>query len=294
MLNMNKILVPVDFSERSTVAAEHAVVMANHFGSELIFAHVIPFSPYHYAAFESGLYVGTSWPSQPEMEAALEKKMSAFVAGVSSGRKVTEVVAKGDPAKKIEEIAAENKADLIILPTHGYGPFRRFILGSVTSKVLHDVTCPVFTGSHVSEVPVFGSKPYKRVACAIDLGGHSEAVLRWAAEFARSWDTDLVAIHAAPLLDAAPAQGQFYSAELRQGLIRSRRERIEELLHSTGCEAEVRVEVDEVSHYVPSVVRDVHADVLVIGRTPPSGLLGRLRTHAYALIRESPCPVISI
>ena len=60
LLEIKKILVPVDFSGRSSAAAEHAVVMANHFHSDLIFAHVIPLSPYHYGAFESGLYVGAA------------------------------------------------------------------------------------------------------------------------------------------------------------------------------------------------------------------------------------------
>ena len=66
MLSMNKILAPVDFSKRSTAAAEHAVVMADHFGSELIFAHVIPFSPYHYEAFESGLPARARNGGRPE------------------------------------------------------------------------------------------------------------------------------------------------------------------------------------------------------------------------------------
>ncbi len=39
------------------------------------------------------------------------------------------------------------------MPTHGYGPFRRFILGSVTAKVLHDADCPVWTGVHLEEAP---------------------------------------------------------------------------------------------------------------------------------------------
>ena len=214
LLEIKKILVPVDFSGRSAAAAEHAVVMANRFGSDLIFAHVIPLSPYHYGAFESGLYVGAAWPSESEMEATLQRRMSEFVKQVSSGRPVEELVLTGDPAKKIEELAQSSNADLIVLPTHGYGPFRRFILGSVTSKVLHDVACPVFTGAHVPEIPICASQPYKRVACAVDLGEHSETVLCWAGEFAKIWGAELVVIHAAPLLEVIPVDGQYFPALL--------------------------------------------------------------------------------
>jgi nucleotide-binding universal stress UspA family protein len=47
---------------------------------------------------------------------------------------------------------AEN-ASLIILPTHGYGPFRRFLLGSATAKVLRDADCPVLIGAHMEHAP---------------------------------------------------------------------------------------------------------------------------------------------
>jgi hypothetical protein len=49
-----------------------------------------------------------------------------------------------------------------------------------------------------------------------------------------------------------------------------------------------------VSTVVRSVVEDSRADLLIIGRASGKGIVGRLRTHSYALIRESPCPVISI
>lgn len=294
MLSINRILVPIDFSDRSTAAAEHAVLIANHFHSELIFVHVIPLSPYHYAAFESGYYTGAAWPSEAEMETTLRRQLSELVENVSSERPVEEVVVKGDPAKKIEELARLKEADLVMLPTHGYGPFRRFVLGSVTTKVLHDVKCAVFTGAHVPEVDIFSEKPYKRIACAVDLREHSETVLRWAWGFAQAWEADLVAIHAAPALDTMPADGRYFTVKLREMLNNAMQEEIEALLGRVGCEAKVYVDSEETTYFVPEAVRDSGANLLVIGRGAQNGVLGRLRTHAYALIRESPCPVISV
>jgi len=40
-----------------------------------------------------------------------------------------------------------------MMPTHGLGGFRRFLLGSVTAKVLHDADCPVWTGVHLERAP---------------------------------------------------------------------------------------------------------------------------------------------
>ena len=57
----------------------------------------------------------------------------------------------GDPAKKIICFARETEIDLIMMPTRGGGTFRRFLLGSVTAKVLDDATCPVWTDAHLDQ-----------------------------------------------------------------------------------------------------------------------------------------------
>ena len=68
--------------------------------------------------------------------------------------------------------------DLIVMPTHGYGPFRRFILGSVTAKVLHDADCPVMTGVHLEEAPPIDTIAFRHVLVAVDLGPQSAPALR--------------------------------------------------------------------------------------------------------------------
>ena len=48
----------------------------------------------------------------------------------------------GEPAREIVDFAAANQVDLVMMPTHGYGPFRQLLLGSVAAKVLHDAHVP--------------------------------------------------------------------------------------------------------------------------------------------------------
>jgi len=50
----------------------------------------------------------------------------------------------------------------------------------------------------------------------------------------------------------------------------------------------------DVPHTVCAQAEELGADVLVIGRSSESGLLGRLRTNAYAIIRGAHCPVVSV
>ncbi len=229
MINSKTILAPVDFSEHSLSAAKQAVVMADPFDADLVLMHVIP--PYWQGTDEPD-----PWPTEVEMERKLSQFTCALVGTAAQRKRIERVVLQGDPAKRIAEFARVRAADLVMMPTHGYGPFRRFLLGSVTAKLLHDLACPVFTGTHLPDVPVSDFKPYARVACAIDLRDHSEDVLRWAQEFAQSWDAELVVIHAAPSLEREPAEGQYFTAELRQMLIRAKTEDVNALLGKVGCQ----------------------------------------------------------
>ena len=77
-------------------------------------------------------------------------------------------------------------------------------------------------------------------------------------------------------------------------MVQGATERLEKLIDKVGCKAELHVESAHVVPYIREAADDAYADILVIGRKPGEGVLGRLRTHAYALIREAPCPVISV
>ena len=56
-----------------------------------------------------------------------------------------------------------------MMPTHGRGPFRRFVLGSVTAKVLHDAPCPVWTSAHLDENSTPMPSNLSNILCAVDL-----------------------------------------------------------------------------------------------------------------------------
>jgi nucleotide-binding universal stress UspA family protein len=68
--------------------------------------------------------------------------------------------------------------------------------------------------------------------------------------------------------------------------------KLADLIQKVGCKAETRVENALVTHAARAIVDETKADLLVIGRAAKG--LGRLRSNAYALIRESPCPVLSV
>ena len=80
-----------------------------------------------------------------------KQQVQSFLSSEFETVSTVRLTLEGDPGRIIADYAAKEKVDLIMMPTHGYGPFRRFLLGSVTAKTLHDAQCPVWTSAHLSE-----------------------------------------------------------------------------------------------------------------------------------------------
>lgn len=290
MPSLAKILVPVDFSARSAGAAHYAEALASRFGSELVLLHVLPPPHYEFSALEVGgsvlneLFATRSAQVRQELDNFLREELGRL--------RVRRVILEGDPARKIVEFAHNERVNLIVMPTHGYGPFRRFILGSVTAKVLHDADCPVWTGVHLEEAPPASAICIRHVLAALDLGPQSQKVLEWASWLARSFDARFSVIHATPSIEAKA--GEYFDPEWRQHLVSEARKEMARLQQQAGSSAEVIIEAGDAPRVVAEVADRVKADVLVIGRGSATGIFGRLRTNAYAIIRQSPCPVASV
>lgn len=293
MLKLRKILVPVDLSSRSGPAVKHGVNIAKHFNADLIVLHAIPSLPYD-AALAGGYPGGLAWSPSPNSAQRLDEILADFLEKTVPGHSVERIVARAEPAELIARIVAERGIDLIVMPTSGRGAFRRFILGSVTTKVLNDVDCPVLTGAHVDGISAFALKPYKKVGCAVDLGEHSAHVLDTGKDFAAAYRAGITAIHAISALSESPV----FSAKGSDPPVTSLKERAESeterLLEEANVSAESVVEYGSPEEIIPKIVESADVDLLVVGRHGSEGNLNGLLTHAYGLIRKSPCPVLSV
>lgn len=284
-----KILLPVDFSARSRGAARYAKVLAQRFHSEVILLHALTPPQVEAGSLEMGgamlpeIYAGQAARVQAELAEFLQAELSGVAARC--------LTAEGDAARCTVELARNEGVRLIVMPTHGYGPFRRFILGSCTAKVLHDADCPVFTGAHMEEVPAGQSLEVRNVVCGLDLGPHSAATLAWAWWFAQCFRAHLTVIHATTaLLDTTGDAASLWQMQAREAA----EEELLRLQLECSAKAEILIEAGDPSHVVCSAAARQNADVLVIGRGSAAGVFGRLRTNSYTIIRESPCPVVSV
>jgi len=289
---VSRILVPVEFSPRCRGAAQYAEALAGHFRCEMVLLHVVMPVAHVYGTPEALAYSSVE-DLTIDRVAQTRLQLENFPGDLPADLTVKRVVLEGDPARQIAGYATGGKFGLIVMPTHGYGPFRRFLLGSVTAKVLHDSNCPVWTGPHLEQAPAHQSIRFQRVLCALDLGLDSRAVLGWAGSFAREFGAELTIVHALPI-STARLDGVYFDPEWRMQVAQSARDRIASFQEELQVPGEIRVETGDAPASVADVAAQSNADVLVIGRGRSGGVLGRLRTNAYAILRESPCPVVAV
>lgn len=286
---LGEILVPVDFSDRATGAVRHAEALQRRFDSHIVLLHVLPPPHYEFGAMEVG---GTVLEDLFRTRAEQARQdLDTFLAGEVPCENCERILLEGDPATVIVETAHERGSNLIVLPTHGYGPFRRFILGSVTAKVLHDADCPVWTGVHL-EAPSVEAIHLDHVAVGLDLGSSSERTLMWASRFANRIGAKLSLIHATPNLEGKA--GEYFDPDWRKHIETSVHEAITNLTASLSIDAPLHVDSGDAATVVCDIGADIKADLLVIGRGSAAGVFGRLRANAYSIIRQSSCPVVSV
>jgi nucleotide-binding universal stress UspA family protein len=143
MNDFNKILVPIDFSERSITVLRNAVDVAGKFEAELNIIFVVEdFS----SMFEFSVPHISSDIQEEAMKRGAEKKMENFLnENLNSSVASKSKVLIGHVVEEIIRFAEAEGIDLIIMGTHGYKGLERMLLGSVVEKVLRMAPCPVLT-----------------------------------------------------------------------------------------------------------------------------------------------------
>lgn len=289
MITLTTIVLPVDFSTRSAGVAAHARVLAKQFNASVVLVHVM--RPFQLAA--EGVDVPSAvvldWYTQ--QKPLLLSKLEEFANIYLQHCKVKTVFREGEPATEIIRVAKEEDADVIMIPTHGYGPFRRFLLGSVASKVLSDSPIPVLTGTHI-EIPKDEKQHIDAILVAVDLDDRVPHLIAAGDALAKQYGATLHVVHASP--DDGAGAARYMDPTWRLDIARRIEAQLQDSVAEAGATASVHVIAGEVAKVVRSVADDVKADLVILGRPLDTSFMGRLRTHSYAIVREAPCPVLSM
>jgi nucleotide-binding universal stress UspA family protein len=140
-----EILVPTDGSHAAEAAIEQAIGLAEQYGARIHALYVVDVNAY--STIETGTDVVLSSLEKEGTEAVEAIARAAGDAGVD----VTTEVVTGTPYRDILEYADERGVDLIVMGTHGRRGLDRYLLGSVTEKVVRSADVPVLTVRETEE-----------------------------------------------------------------------------------------------------------------------------------------------
>jgi len=288
MSSIASILYPVDFSPSCIAMAPYVKRAAALLEARVSLVHVV--DPTGYNGLQ--LYVRPISEVSEEHLAIGRDRLDSFLTAEFPTAEFPRILTSGDAATEIARVAREDRFDLIIMPTHS-GSFRQMLLGSTTAKVINDADCPVLTSRHAQTI---APRPleHREWLCAVGLSSNSERVLRFASQVAAQAHGKLSIIHAVQAGDTdLPIQldlrEEIHSAERQEA-----NRRIADLQQIIGVDAPVRIAVGQVKEALLEAAREADADALIIGRSHQPGAHGRMRDLTYAMVRDSPFPVLSV
>jgi nucleotide-binding universal stress UspA family protein len=191
-----KILCPVDFSEYSILALRYATALAKDNEAELIVYHSIPDLTPAMSYLEGEYLLTVSDSLINNAKSTLDSWIKKYV---SSDLAVEKIVGQGNPAESIVEISRKLRIDLLVMGTHGVTGYERFLMGSVTNRVLHKTSLPVLVVSKTSHHFIYENDKnpvqIRRIVCPLDFDNNNLWTIGIALSFARKYNSEMIFIH---------------------------------------------------------------------------------------------------
>jgi nucleotide-binding universal stress UspA family protein len=302
-VRIHHILCPIDFSEGSRRALDHAVTLARWYHARLSVVHVYPRAIPVYGISYTG-------PEglQPVVLSEVDRQqlLSRLDAEVVEDRAATHLTIETvlDEAANVPEAvvsrARTTSVDLIVIGTHGRSGFERLMLGSVAEKLLRKAACPVLTvPAHAPDAVPREAGSIRRIVCPVDFSSSSEDALEYAASLAQESHASLTVLH---VLEQLPDLGEYADAV---GLTEHRDARFQQartqLSHTVKaivrgtCKADELVLVGRAYAEILRVAGDQAADLIAMGvrvrGTTDLLFFGSTTNH---VVRAARCPVLTI
>lgn len=288
-----KILVPLDGSETAEAILPFAQEIATNVGAELLLVTAVQ----QVGVWDAALTLQVMDKEQAAAQQYLTDQVQKL------GGKAKSSVIQGDAAEAILSTADKEKADLIAISTHGRSGLRRFLFGSVATKLLEASKVPVlFLHPKEGEDKGAPGPVIKKILVPLDGSDVAMSVMPTVEEFAKAMGATLVLFHAvAPLtvypgFESAAVPAMNTVLDELQNQAKEILSRAAEKAKAAGVEATWIVVLDSAVDGILRTGDDVKADLIAIG-THGRGGLGRmvLGSVADGVVRRSadiPCLVI--
>jgi nucleotide-binding universal stress UspA family protein len=148
-LPFRHLLCAVDFSEASLDAVRSALSLSEESRASLTLLHVLewpweepPEPSIEELPREQGLALAEF---RRYSEASAKKRLESLIPETNRGSRIRSTLRSGKPYVQILDVAAEERADLIVIGVHGRNPVDLTLFGSTTNQIVRQATCPVLT-----------------------------------------------------------------------------------------------------------------------------------------------------
>jgi nucleotide-binding universal stress UspA family protein len=305
MIEIRRILCPIDFSDYSRRAFDHAIAVARWYDATVTVLHV--FTPPPPAVYGLGpIAVEPVLLTDGDRDQLLASTR-AFVEEESAGGVNFDVaIREGQPVVEILNYAKSMKADLLVLGSHGLSGFERLVLGSVTEKVLRKADSPVLIVPRQlpDAVPVQPGL-FKAILCPVDFSSSSLHALNHALSLAQEADGRLavLSVVAHEFENVGDVANSLAEERLSMGDFRERRERairqrladaIPETV-ATYCQVETMVTHGKPWREILRVATERQIDLIVMGvQGRGAADLAFLGSTTQHVVRAATCPVLTL
>lgn len=275
---IEKILIPFDFSETAELALEHAVFMAKLHKAEILLLHVV--ESFSFASAISSAFGKSQSEFESKLKSSAGEKLKELAHKLhhDSGMKVTDMIEKGKIYKVINTVAEANKVDMIIMGTHGAGGAQDHVVGSNTYKVVMNAPCPVISvQTHAKKIG------FKDILLPIDNSTTSRQKVKHAIEIARHYNS---VIHIAGLMTTTELDMQ-RKFEVKVHQVRDYIEE-HEVAHTTKI-----FKTENPAATINEYSTQLNADLIII-MTDQEGSGIFMGNAAQQIINHSKNPVMSI
>lgn len=305
MIAIQRILCPVDFTDYSRRALDHARVIARWYGASVTALHVLEVPDIGVAPGVPGLQPPAPSPADRERVLAALRQFAGTEP--ASGAPGEVLLREGHPVREILAQAAAMHADLLVLGTHGRSGFERLLLGSVAEKVLRRADCPVLTvPRRLSDAAPGTPVVVKRILCPVDFSAASLRALEYAMSMAEEADAHLTVLHViahelgseADMPDALIIEGRLTLAEFRQQREESIRRRLKAIVPDSiaeFCSAESRVAYGKPAREILRLAAEQEAELVVMGVEGRGAAdLAVFGSTTQQVVRGAVCPVLTL
>ena len=286
MLPFKKIVFPVDYSDRCQAVVPYVQEAVSRFSAQLTLVNA-----YDSALTSNPELVAAEphWPEQVKQRA--QAQLHEYAAKAFPSQRADTVCKDGEASAVIDDVVRHQAADLVMLPTHGRGPVRKLLLGSVTAKVLHDISAAVWTDNGHRKAADPQGAAYTNIICAIDFTEESEAVARAGVALAKTYNARLTLLH---VVEIPPPAMEVDLTPYYEQLLDNANSGFRDLKAKLGIDAPHAAVEGIPAIRVCDEAAQRGADLIVVGRGREQGGWSRMWSRLYAIVREAPCPVLSI